>query len=107
MSCKAKTKKSGYKKRCGMMWTLPDGYCIFHSKSAAAKEWRKRPRKKRAFDREKLLSQLVRDYKNVEKTKAKPIIKLRLRATLSGQILEVLRDLNRIQDLEKLIEQKL
>lgn len=105
--CKSKTKKSGYKRRC-TQWALPgEEFCFFHSKSERARQIRSRPKKRRGFDRENLLKELVKDYKNLDDTKAKPIIKIRLRATLSGQILELLRDLNKLDELERLVKEKL
>lgn len=103
--CKAKTIKSGGKKRCNMLALPGEEVCFFHSTTEKGSAWRKRRKRARKFDREDLLKELVKDYRFVDDVKGNDLSKLRLRAQLSAQIQEVLKDLHRIDELEKLVDE--
>lgn len=89
------------------MPTLPDDeYCIYHSDSELSNTFRRSNKRKRVFDRSDLLKELVKDFKTLGAEKQTSQT-LRLRAQFGSLIYELLKDLNRIDELEKLIDERL
>lgn len=105
--CKAKSKASNFKKQCRTAAMIGDDFCIYHSKSKRAVEFRRLPKKRKTFNRRKLLIELTEVYEEVKKSKGNALVKARLLAQLGSQIGDLISQLDKISELEKLVDEHL
>jgi hypothetical protein len=87
-------------------WALRgEKYCLSHSQSQRAKDIRKARAENRMLSRENMMRDLMREFKNldvVEDVKER----VRLKTILTGQIVKLRSEIEKLDELEALIKEK-
>ena len=98
--CQAQTKAGT---PCKLNPLAGEPFCLFHSKSKKALELR-RKRRPTACSRKELLLKLSASFQELPSLHIKPVERIRLEAQLAHKIHDLLNDLEKISDLEKLVK---
>jgi hypothetical protein len=91
--------------QCKQHVLIDDGeYCIYHSKSEFAQNWRRLPRRKTRIGREELLKKLSKDIRDLDRAEMTVAEKLRIRAKLATLIHSLLGEVEKLDELEERIK---
>lgn len=88
---------------CGGWALRGEKYCLSHSQSERAKDIRKARAENRMLSRENMMRNLMKEFKAldiVEDTKER----VRLKTILTGQIIKLRSEIEKLDELEKLIK---